>query len=138
MKKKFLTLIVVLSIIFSTSISSLAADISKPIEPIDSSPYEFAISSNCNITIKNTLASIESTTISCPGSFVDAYLYIYEINGDDLIFIDSWESHASRRATFVKEFTVQTGKTYHAILDVTITCNGTEETFTITDTKTAK
>ena len=97
--------------------------------------YVNTFSASCNISFDEQGGKITARVTGHSGTYIDAYLNLYEVNASTMILIGSWELHSNRNALFSEGFDCESGKTYYAMLEATVTSDSYVEPVTVTDTK---
>ena len=89
----------------------------------------------CSLDFIGENGQITARVIGSSGTYVDAYLKLYEIQATTMVLISSWEMHSNQMAIFSKKFQGISGKTYYVILEATVASDTYIEPITVTDTK---
>lgn len=120
-----------LSVIFLLSGTVFAA-----LPPSTDTQWENTSVVVCNIVVSGNSAMARASITGYTGAVVDAYARLYKIKdgiGTDIYYETTPDNNPYPFASFIYEFTPESGATYYLILYGTVTINGVDETIRKTD-----
>lgn len=129
--KKILSLILVMAMVITLSVSASALAIEPTIQPL----WETMASMNVSVDFSGTTGTATATVSRLGGTTtrIEGTLYVYEVDGDDWIYIDSEYGSSTRSLWIDIEFDATSGTEYVAVLEVTGYSATTSESETVTD-----
>lgn len=129
--KKILSAILIITMVMVMSVSTSALAIEPTIQPL----WETMSSIHVLVNFSGTTGRATATVGRIYGitTEIEGTLTVYEVDGDDWIYIDSIYGSSTRSLGIDLEFDATSGTEYVAVLEVTAYSETTSETHTATD-----
>ncbi len=129
--KKILSLILFISMVITLSVSTSALAIEPTIQP----RWETMASMNVYVNFSGTTGTACARVSRLAGitTEIEGTLYVYEVDGDDWIYIDSEYGSSTRSLGIDIEFDATSGTEYVAVFEVTGHSANTSESETVMD-----
>lgn len=129
--KKILSLILAIVMVMTMSVSTSALAIEPTIQP----RWDTMGSIKVSVDFSGTTGTATATISRLAGitTMIEGTLTVYEVDGNDWIYIDSEYGSSTRSLGIDIEFDATSGTEYVAVLEVTAYSNTTSDSHTATD-----
>ena len=129
--KKILSVILAVMMLITMSVSTSALAIEPTIQPL----WETMSTINVSVNFSGTTGTATATVGRIYGitTEIEGTLTVYEVDGDDWIYIDSTYGSSTRSLMIDIEFEATRGTEYVAVLNVTAYSATTSDSETVTD-----
>ena len=132
--KKVLSLMIITILVVSMSFSANAAVPETPVQPL----WETMASVDVGLKFSGTTGTANGSAVRVYGTTtaIEGVLTVYEVDGDDWIYVDSVDGYSTRTLLLNLDFDASSGTEYVAVFEVTGYSDTDSESHTATKYKT--